>query len=52
MQDTNELFELNHFIDNLDMVELPLVGNKFTWIKPDGFMMSRLDRGLLLESWM
>ncbi|GKV36148.1 hypothetical protein SLEP1_g44309 [Rubroshorea leprosula] len=37
---------------DLELVDLPLNGRKFTWYKPNGDAMSRLDRFLLTEDWM
>ncbi|PNX82715.1 cysteine-rich receptor-like protein kinase [Trifolium pratense] len=33
------------------LIDLPLIGRKFTWFKGDGHSMSRLDRFLLSEEW-
>ncbi|GAU49673.1 hypothetical protein TSUD_91110 [Trifolium subterraneum] len=41
----------NRFIDENNLVDLPLSGRKFTWFKGDGLPMSRLDRFLLSEDW-
>ncbi|XP_045831090.1 uncharacterized protein LOC123922415 [Trifolium pratense] len=34
----------NRFIEDNTLIDLPLIGRKFTWFKGDGFTMSRLDR--------
>ncbi|GKV15232.1 hypothetical protein SLEP1_g26031 [Rubroshorea leprosula] len=39
--------DLNEFIENAGLVDLPLTRRKFTWYKGDGSAMSRLDRFLL-----
>ncbi|CAJ2657018.1 unnamed protein product [Trifolium pratense] len=39
----------SRFIEDNTLVDLPLIGRKFTWYKGDGFSMSRLDRFLLSE---
>ncbi|XP_068486497.1 uncharacterized protein [Phaseolus vulgaris] len=44
--------DFNEFIDKNMLVELPLVGKKFTWYKPDGFAKSRLDRFLVSMEWL
>ncbi|KAK2403399.1 DNA-(apurinic or apyrimidinic site) endonuclease [Trifolium repens] len=41
----------NRFIDDNNLVDLPLIGRKFTWFKGDGLSMSRLDRFLLSKEW-
>ncbi|XP_045831047.1 exodeoxyribonuclease-like [Trifolium pratense] len=41
----------NRFIEDNNLVDLPLVGRKFTWFRGDGLSMSRLDRFLLSEEW-
>ncbi|MCH85381.1 endonuclease/exonuclease/phosphatase family protein, partial [Trifolium medium] len=41
----------NRFIEDNNLIDLPLSGSKFTWFKGDGFSMSRLDRFLLSEEW-
>jgi hypothetical protein len=41
----------NRFIEDNNLVDLPLHGRKFTWFKGDGLSMSRLDRFLLSEEW-
>ncbi|GAU19481.1 hypothetical protein TSUD_77250 [Trifolium subterraneum] len=41
----------NRFIDDNNLIDLPLNGRKFTWFKGDGLSMSRLDRFLLSEEW-
>ncbi|GAU35285.1 hypothetical protein TSUD_274870 [Trifolium subterraneum] len=41
----------NRFIDDNNLIDLPLSGRKFTWFKGDGVSMSRLDRFLLSGEW-
>ncbi|KAH1066062.1 hypothetical protein J1N35_031049 [Gossypium stocksii] len=43
--------EFNSFIDNCKSVDLPLMGKKFTWYRPNS-KRSRLDRFLLEEQWL
>lgn len=40
------------FIDDMKLIDLPVLGKLFTWFKPDGSAMSRIDRFLLLEGWL
>ncbi|KAL4313311.1 hypothetical protein GQ457_01G010320 [Hibiscus cannabinus] len=42
--------EFNLFIDKCNLVEVPLVGRKFTWIGP-GKRRSKLDRFLVDAAW-
>jgi hypothetical protein len=41
----------SRFIEDNNLVDIPLHGRKFTWFKGDGLSMSRLDRFLLSEEW-
>jgi exonuclease III len=41
----------NQYIEEYNLVDLPLHGCKFTWSKGDGLSMSRLDMFLLSEEW-
>ncbi|XP_045791512.1 uncharacterized protein LOC123886222 [Trifolium pratense] len=41
----------NRFIEDNTLIDLPLIGRKFTWFKGDGRSMSRLDRFILSEEW-
>ncbi|MCI04813.1 endonuclease/exonuclease/phosphatase family protein, partial [Trifolium medium] len=41
----------NRFIEDNNLIDLPLSGRNFTWFKGDGLSMSRLDRFLLSEEW-
>lgn len=49
---TTEMVDFQKFIDEADLVDLPMVGRKFTWYRPNGTAMSRLDRFLLSEGWL
>lgn len=40
------------FLAESGLIDLPLVGRKFTWYKPDGSAMSRLDKFLISEEWL
>lgn len=39
----------NEFICDMGLIDLPLVGRKFTWHRANGSCMSRLDKFLLSE---
>jgi len=51
-EQTSELIGFNSFIDSIFLLELPLVGKKFMWFKPDGTTKSRIDRVLVNEDWL
>lgn len=40
------------FISGVVLIDLPLIGRKYTWYKSDGSAMSQLDRFLILEEWL
>nr|KYP48621.1 hypothetical protein KK1_029682 [Cajanus cajan] len=42
----------DEFITEAVLVDLPLVGKKYTWYKIDGKCMSRLDKFLVLNAWL
>ncbi|XP_058733032.1 uncharacterized protein LOC131604619 [Vicia villosa] len=45
-----ETTEFNDFIEQMDLVDLPTIGSRFTWSNKEGSARSRLDRFLLSES--
>ncbi|XP_058759823.1 uncharacterized protein LOC131633128 [Vicia villosa] len=47
-----EINIFNEFIEDMDLVDLPTIGGKFTWINSNGKTMSQIDRFLLLESFI
>ena len=49
---SGEIIGFNSFIDTNSLLELPLVGKKFTWFKANGSANSRLDRVLVSEAWL
>jgi hypothetical protein len=48
----NEMREFSHFLEELELVDLPLIGRQFTWFHPNGLAMSRLDRVLVSTDWI
>ncbi|GKV32867.1 hypothetical protein SLEP1_g41432 [Rubroshorea leprosula] len=48
---TNEMREFDAFIHNMGLIDLLLVGRKYTWYNSNGKYMSRIDRFLLSEEW-
>lgn len=45
-----EISEFNEFIDMLYLVDLPLVGKRFTWGDLEGSSMSTIDRFFLVKN--
>ncbi|GKU86036.1 hypothetical protein SLEP1_g619 [Rubroshorea leprosula] len=48
----NEMVGFEEFLSVLSLIDLPMIGRRFTWCQPNGNAMSRLDRFLLLEDWL
>ncbi|GLU11324.1 hypothetical protein SLE2022_280790 [Rubroshorea leprosula] len=44
-----EMEEFNVFIESTGLVDIKLANRRFTWYRPDGSSMSRLDRFLMTE---
>ncbi|XP_019451799.1 PREDICTED: uncharacterized protein LOC109353895 [Lupinus angustifolius] len=42
--DSREMQCFNDWIRRMELVDLPLIGRRFTWVQPGGKCMSRLDR--------
>ncbi|GKV27571.1 hypothetical protein SLEP1_g36731 [Rubroshorea leprosula] len=49
---SSEMREFDNFIINAALIDLPLLGRKYTWYNSNGQYMSRIDRFLLLEDWV
>lgn len=47
-----EAADFNEFIDRMELLDIPLVGRKFTWVRPNGQQMSRLDRVMVSSEWL
>ncbi|XP_057432355.1 uncharacterized protein LOC130725120 [Lotus japonicus] len=47
----SEMEEFNGFIDAMELDDIPAVGRKFTWTRPNGKASSRLDRFLVSYPW-
>lgn len=48
----DEMQMFGEFIAEIGFIDLPLIGRKYMWYKPDGIAMSRLDRFLITEEWL
>ncbi|XP_057452691.1 uncharacterized protein LOC130744534 [Lotus japonicus] len=42
----------NDFIHSMELVDVPMTGRRFTWFRPNGSAMSRLDRCLISLEWL
>jgi len=51
MINKGDLIRLNDFIERCGLRDIPVVGRKFTWYRPNGMARSRLDRVLVSEEW-
>ncbi|WJX93350.1 hypothetical protein P8452_74886 [Trifolium repens] len=47
-----EIVEFEAFVSNMEVVDLPVLGRKFSWFHPNGHSMSRIDRALVSEEWL
>nr|KYP41921.1 hypothetical protein KK1_036692 [Cajanus cajan] len=45
------LREFNEFINNMELEDVPLNGRSFTWFRPNGKAISRIDRILISREW-
>jgi hypothetical protein len=48
----NERLEFCQFVDAMELIDVPVVGKKFSWYSADGTSMSRLDHFLLSEKFI
>jgi len=46
-----EILAFNQFIQELELVEIPMIGRSFTWYSSQGNVTSRLDRMLVSLDW-
>jgi hypothetical protein len=46
-----ESIEFRSFLEELELVDLPLHGRRFTWYHASGRAMSRIDRVLISDEW-
>jgi len=49
---SNQISGFNNFIEKDDLVDIPMVGRKFTWYKPNGYVKSRIDKVLVSRKWL
>jgi hypothetical protein len=48
---STEVIEFGNFLEELELVDLPLLGRRFTWYQASGLAMSRIDRVLISDEW-
>ncbi|KAK2383075.1 hypothetical protein QL285_070564 [Trifolium repens] len=48
---TTEIIEFWKFVEDLELLDLPILGRKFTWYQASGRAMSRIDRILISDEW-
>ncbi|KAL8487237.1 hypothetical protein ACS0TY_023782 [Phlomoides rotata] len=51
-EDKKDMDKFGDFIEESQLWEMPLVGKRFNWYRPDGSCKSKLDRFLIYEDWM
>ena len=44
--------EFNEWLEDLDVVEPPCIGKKYTWFRPNGTARSKLDRAFVSSDWL
>lgn len=49
---SREIEEFDEFIEDMGLIDLPLIGRKYTWHRANGTSSSRIDRFLLSEEWI
>ena len=49
---TSEIKDFNDFIESNLLLDVPIVGKKYTWFKANGMAKSRIDRVLVSEEWL
>jgi len=47
-----EMQGFNNFIESMELVDVPLIGRKYTWYKENGKAKSRIDRVLVSLEWL
>jgi hypothetical protein len=47
-----ERLSFSHFVEEMEVIDVPVLGKKFTWFSSDGKSMSRIDRFLLSDGFI
>ena len=48
---SKEISEFNNFIEQSNLLDIPMIGRKFIWYKPNEFVKSIIDRVLVSKEW-
>lgn len=48
----SEMVKFQEFIEDMNLIDLPVLGRRFTWFKPDDSVVSRIDRFLVYDGWI
>jgi hypothetical protein len=48
---SSEMAVFDDFLNNLELVDMPLIGKRFMWFHPNGISLSRLDKVLISQAW-
>jgi hypothetical protein len=49
---SRDMMEFDLFLRELDLIDMPIVGRRFTWFHLNGISASKLDRVLLSSGWL
>lgn len=49
---SSDVVALDGFIRNLNLLDIPLIGRKFSWYSPDGNSKRRIDQILVNKNWI
>jgi exonuclease III len=47
-----EIISFTQFVEDMEVIDIPVLGKKFTWFSSDGKSMSRIDRFLLSDGFI
>jgi hypothetical protein len=47
-----EMVDINVFVQNMEIIDLLILGRKFTWFHENGRLMSRINRVMIIEQWL
>jgi exonuclease III len=47
-----EIISFTQFVEDIEVIDIPVLGKKFTWFSSDGKSMSRIDRFLLSDGFI
>ena len=50
--DDTPINEFNEWLEDIEVVEPPCIGSKYTWFRPNGTARSKLDRAFISSEWL